>query len=356
MKDLATQFNYPGNRDWVRRLADYVASAGDPDLFHIDVYALASKWGMEGRELLELFIYGLHAGIFRMEWEYHCPHCGGIANESLTLHAAKSLDYCGACKVDFGNKLDDNMEVFFSIHPEIKNIPADLKENYMKGMMDDVMSKKQFVWKKPSTISGADIIQNSVYRELLGEEVLLPDQSLELMKTTILFTDIKGSTRMYTDLGDSKAFLLVREHFRIIFAIIKKHHGVPVKTIGDAVMGAFTNQASALEAALESQRALIDYYRDKPENEKIEVKIGVHTGTTIIVTLNDRLDYFGSTVNMAARIQSMAKPNEVIVSETVFDSSGSRKIIARYTKTVGRGKASFKGLDGDHMVYHIEMK
>ena len=356
MNDLAKQFNYPGNPERVRRLTDYIEHAADPDLFHIDVHALASQWGMESRELLELFIYGLHAGIFRMEWQYHCPHCGGVANESLTLHEAKSLDYCGACKVNFQNKLDDNIEVFFSVHPEIKKIPPELKETYLKAMMNDVMKKKMFDWKHPSSISGADIIQNPVYRELLGEEVLLPDQSLELMKTTILFTDIKGSTQLYTDLGDSKAFQLVREHFRIIFAIIKKHHGVPVKTIGDAVMGAFTDQDAALEAALETQRTLIDYYSDKRESEKIEVKIGVHTGTTIIVTLNDRLDYFGSTVNMAARIQSMAKPNEVIISEPVFDTVGSKKIIARYTKTVGRGKTSFKGLAGEHTVYHIEMK
>lgn len=356
MSDLEKRFNYPGNKEWVHRLAEYIGSAEDSALFHIDVYELALQWGMEGRELLELFIFGLHAGIFMMEWEFHCPHCGGVANESLTLATAKSLDFCTSCKVHFNNRLDDNIEVLFSIHPEIKNTTMKLKENYMKRVMNDVMSKKMFVWKSPSVISGADIILNPVFRELFGEEVLLPDQSLELMRTTILFTDIKGSTQMYTDLGDSKAFLLVREHFKIIFSIIKKYNGVPVKTIGDAVMGAFTNQGAALEAALECQKTLIDYYLDKPDSEKIEVKIGVHTGTTIIVTLNERLDYFGSTVNMAARIQSMAKPNEVIVSEAVFNTEGSKKIIVRYTKSVGRSKASFKGLAGEHPVYHIEMK
>jgi len=356
MNNLETRFNYPGDREALRRLAEFIEQADAASLFHIDVYALAAKLGMKRQDLLELFIYGLHASIFRMEWEFHCPHCGGVANESLTLHAAQSLDFCPACNVNFKNTLDSNIEVFFSIHPEIKNIPAELKENYTKRVMNDVMTKKMFSWKDPSSISGADIIQSPVYRELLGDEVLLPDQSLELMKSTILFTDIKGSTRLYSDLGDSKAFLLVREHFRIIFSIIKKYNGVPVKTIGDAVMGAFTNQAAGLEAALECQKALIDYYGGAKDNERIEVKIGVHTGATIIVTLNDRLDYFGSTVNMAARIQSMAKPNEVVISEPVFDTAENKKIIARYTRSVGRSKAAFKGLDGEHTVYHIDLK
>jgi len=187
-------------------------------------------------------------------------------------------------------------------------------------------------WHTNSAIKGVDIIQNPIYRELMGDEVLLPDQSLELMKATILFTDIKGSTQMYTDLGDSKAFQLVREHFRILFEIIKKNNGIPVKTIGDAIMGAFTNQVEAVNAPLEAQKKLINYYKNKPDNERIEVKIGLHTGPTIIVTLNNKLDYFGTTVNMAARIQAIANPKEIVISEKIFENKDVQKIISKYTK------------------------
>ncbi|NOY07745.1 MAG: adenylate/guanylate cyclase domain-containing protein [Spirochaetes bacterium] len=359
MAGLIERFKYPGDRSLVEKLIRYINSSDDPGLFHIDVYSLAEKWKVDKRVLLELFIRGLHEGIFIMEWEYHCPYCGGVASESLSIHNAASSNFCNSCKVNFNNKLDDNIEVFFSIHPEVKKISMEYKEKYIKNNIDGIKATKMFMWRKPTVIKGVDIIQNPVFRELMGEEVLLPDQSLEIMKTTILFTDIKGSTQMYTDLGDSKAFHLVRDHFRILFNEIKKYNGVPVKTIGDAVMGSFTSQAEALKAALESQKSLISFYRNhqtKPENERIEVKIGLHTGTTLVVNLNGKLDYFGSTVNMAARIQGIAKPNEIVISENIFKNEESRRVIISYTKTVTKSKKVFKGLNGEYSIYRISME
>jgi class 3 adenylate cyclase len=355
MSDLASRFKYDGDQTLVDKLANHIESADEAALFHIDVYALAEKWGVDKRLLLELFIRGLHEGIFRMEWEYHCPHCGGIPNETLTIHSATSENYCGLCKVGFTNKLDDNIEVFFSIHPEIRKISPAYKAEYSKTVLNAVMSTKVFKWRGRSVIRGVDIVQNPVYREMMGDEVLLPDQSLEILKATILFTDIKGSTQMYTELGDSKAFQLVREHFRILFDVIKKHNGVPVKTIGDAVMGVFTDQADGVAAALEAQKTIIAHYASKPAGEKIEIKIGIHTGSTIVVTLNGRLDYFGSTVNMAARVQARALPNEVIISEPIFENAANKRIIGTYVNSVSREKALFKGLAGERNVYHIKL-
>ncbi len=217
MPNLAARFKYEGDQALVERLATHLETAEDAALFHIDVYALAREWGVDKKTLLELFIRGLHEGVFRMEWEYHCPHCGGVPSETLSIHSAKSENYCELCKVGFTNRLDDNIEVFFSIHPEVRKISPDFKTGYAKRMMSDIMGMKAFRWQGSSVIRGVDIVQNPVYRELMGDEVLLSDQSLEILKSTILFTDIKGSTQMYTELGDSKAFQLVREHFRILF-------------------------------------------------------------------------------------------------------------------------------------------
>ncbi len=353
MSYLLSRFANADNRPLTEKLVFFIGQAEDKDLFHIDVYALADSWNEARVELLELFIYGLHEGVFRMDWQYHCPHCGGVASESLTLHTAKHESYCDLCKVNFTNKLDDNIEVFFSIHPEVRSLSAEIAAAYRAKMMEDLETGQHFLWRKDSTIFGSDIILNPVYRELMGEEVLLEDQSLEIMKTTILFTDIRGSTRLYTDLGDARAFQLVREHFIVLFDTIRKHHGVPVKTIGDAVMGSFARQADALSAALEAQKILIERSRSRPENEKIEVKIGMHTGTTLIVTLNGKLDYFGSTVNMAARIQGIARTNEVVVSEPIFKETANRPIMAGYTSTVSRTRATFKGMDGEYTLYRI---
>ncbi|WP_041396232.1 adenylate/guanylate cyclase domain-containing protein [Gracilinema caldarium] len=80
------------------------------------------------------------------------------------------------------------------------------------------------------------------------------------MISTILFIDIKGSTRLYSDLGDAKAVGLVREHFRILFKYIEKYNGLPVKTIGDAVMGFLIDSRHTIQVAIEAQQALREYY------------------------------------------------------------------------------------------------
>jgi len=183
------------------------------------------------------------------------------------------------------------------------NVP--LHEVYVKAVNDDVQAGRYLTWIRPNTVRGVDLIQNNLYRTLMGNDVLLSDQSLHIMKAVILFTDIKGSTQMYERLGDARAFSAVREHFRILFDTIQSYGGVPIKTIGDAVMGVFVNPHKAVEASLKAQQRMIAHYADKPAEEKIEVKIGIHDGPAIVVTLNGRLDYFGSTVHTAARIQGV---------------------------------------------------
>jgi len=344
---------YPQAQDAADKISAKLSTFSDEQLFHIDVYALAKQFGLSRDTIIGIFVQGVVDGFFTLDWVYHCPVCGGAAHETLSLHQAKSENYCPACKKDFCNALDDNIEVFFSIHPSIKQLQESLKTQYSKNIMDDVMSGRYLSWKKPNAVRGIDLIQNNVYRELMGGETLISDQSLKIMKVTVMFTDIKSSTQMYTDLGDAKAFALVREHFHILFDTIKEFGGVPVKTIGDAVMGAFVNQKDAVDATLEAQKRLIKHYEVKPAADRIEVKIGVHTGPALIVTLNNKLDYFGSTINMAARIQAAAHPNEVVISEELYNDKEIQRSILAVTKTVRRQHTTFKGLDGEYNVYHI---
>src|SRR5258705_2774172 len=60
----------------------------------------------------------------------------------------------------------------------------------------------------------------------------------------------------------------------------------------------------------------------------LTLKAGIHTGPCIAVTLNERLDYFGSTVNMAARLESLSSGDDVVISRALYDDPGVRKLIA----------------------------
>lgn len=105
---------------------------------------------------------------------------------------------------------------------------------------------------------------------------------------------------------------------------IAEADGALVKTIGDAVMGVFRDSASALQAMLSAQQMLAA----PPEGiAPLTLKAGMHSGPCIAVTLNDRLDYFGSTVNMAARLEGLSTGNDVIISRAVYEGPDVRELI-----------------------------
>src|SRR4029077_16452564 len=94
--------------------------------------------------------------------------------------------------------------------------------------------------------------------------------------------------------------------------------GAVVKTIGDAVMATFATPDRALAAALRIRDAMRDL-NDKRQNMDLLLKIGLHEGPCLAVSLNDRQDYFGQTVNIAARVQNLAESRSIFATAPVVD-------------------------------------
>ena len=149
-------------------------------------------------------------------------------------------------------------------------------------------------------VSAAYLMAQQDFRSLFEAEYLAPETSFSIRSVTLLFTDITSSTEMYERLGDGKAYNLVQEHFKVMTKIIADNEGGIVKTIGDAVMAAFPNNCQGLRAACQIQEAFAER---KDILADVTVKIGLHRGPTIAVTSNRATDYFGRTVNIAARVQ-----------------------------------------------------
>jgi class 3 adenylate cyclase len=335
-------------------LKKQIGDLTEKELFHINVYKLADQAGINRKTYLDLFLTGVFKGIFSLQWEYHCPMCGGVARENLSLKESQATDHCSLCNIDFQNTLNRNIEVFFNPTGDLAVLPEKYAREYGAVIGERLASESKYEWINEYTIYGVDCIQSRIFRELIKDELLPASSSLQIERATLLFTDIKGSTRMYEELGDAKAFRLVRDHFNILFDAIQDKGGVPIKTIGDAVMGVFMRSADSLAAAFEMLVQLDDYNRNQPDNQKLELKIGMHTGTTIVVTLNDRLDYFGSTVNRAARAQSKAGPREIILTEEVFKDPATVKWLSAKTKKVWRGQVQFKGVEETQTIYRIK--
>ena len=164
------------------------------------------------------------------------------------------------------------------------------------------------------------------FRDLFSDQVLRPGDEVAVKRIALMFTDLRGSTALYRGIGDARAYRLVREHFALLAAKVRDHDGAIVKTIGDAVMAAFIRPADALAAALEIQREVEAFNAGRPETP-IRVKLGLHEGPCIAVTLNDRLDYFGSTVNLAARLQGESQGGDIVLSRPMAEDPAVADLI-----------------------------
>jgi class 3 adenylate cyclase len=160
--------------------------------------------------------------------------------------------------------------------------------------------------------TAADVTALQAFRDLFATDALRPGEEVAIASLTIVFTDLRDSTRLYRRIGDAPAFGSVAGHFDVVRGEVAREGGAVVKTIGDAVMAAFRRPVAALEAMLAAQAALAG------AAEPLHLKVGIHEGPCLAVTLNDRLDYFGSTVNAAARIVDLSSGQDVVVSGVVL--------------------------------------
>jgi class 3 adenylate cyclase len=169
-------------------------------------------------------------------------------------------------------------------------------------------------------LSGKKLLTTQTFRDLFRSEVTSRDETLSIKDITFLFTDLKGSTAMYEQIGDAKAYYLVHQHFDALSRVIRDRNGAIVKTIGDAVMAVFDNPVDATNAALEMIDALDEF--NHTISQELILKVGIHRGHAIAVTVNERIDYFGQNVNIAARVHALAGANEVTITVDVYDAPG----------------------------------
>jgi class 3 adenylate cyclase len=168
------------------------------------------------------------------------------------------------------------------------------------------------------------------FRDLFSEQYLGAGVQLEVGEQTILFTDMVGSTAFYTRRGDASAFAEVKGHFDALFALIAGHRGAVVKTIGDATMAAFCSPLDAVKAAL----AIVATFPEDRADTPIRLRVSLHTGPCIAVRIHQGIDYFGGTVNLAAKLQSLADAGDVTLSRRTYDAPGVADHLAAQAGTL----------------------
>jgi class 3 adenylate cyclase len=230
-----------------------------------------------------------------------------------------------------------------SLHPTLNLINA--------TEADSTFSLERTAWSDQAA-TAADVTALQVFRDLFATEVVRPGEEISIGSVTLMFTDLRDSTRMYRQIGDASAFGRVRQHFEILEEAIAEEGGAIVKTMGDAVMATFRQPISALKAVWKAQTIIAE--RGEP---MLWLKVGLHKGPCIVVNLNDRLDYFGSTVNMTARLPGFSKGGELIFTETFYEDPEVRDFIARNISpsALSQFTGELKGFDGLSTMWKLKV-
>ena len=195
------------------------------------------------------------------------------------------------------------------------------------------------------------LLTNQTFRDIYRADTLDVDQRLKITSLTFMFTDLTGSTELYERVGDLVAFDLVKAHFRVLHEIVASEAGAVVKTIGDAVMATFPTPDRAVAAALrirEEMRSLKD-----GNGEDLLVKIGIHEGPCLAVVLNDRQDYFGQTVNIAARVQGLCMSRSIYATSPVVTNRETARLLEASGISPVPQRAALRGIADELTLYEI---
>jgi class 3 adenylate cyclase len=179
----------------------------------------------------------------------------------------------------------------------------------------------------------AEVVAGEIQQFLTGvREPVEPDRVL----TTVLFTDIVGSTERASELGDRRWRDLLELHHSRIRAELERFRGREIDTAGDGFLAAFDGPARAIRCASAAVEAITDL--------GIEIRAGVHTGECEV--LGEKLS--GVAVHIGARVAGQAAPGEVLVSSTVKDLVAGSGIAFE-----DRGTARLKGVPGTWRLYAV---
>ena len=162
---------------------------------------------------------------------------------------------------------------------------------------------------------------------------------------TILLTDIKGFTDKTSNKSRSQIQEMLDRHRDIVLPVLESRGGKLIKTIGDAFLMVFESPTDAVLSGVAVQDALAKHNLDKPESDRLEVRIAINTGE---VNLADN-DIFGEPVNITARIEGVAQAGEVFFTEAVYLAMNKTEVPSSEV-----GQLQLKGIREKVRVYKVK--
>jgi len=280
----------------------------------------------------------LKAGRYRLR--------GAQVAQAMVLNVSGDAPGSGANKVSVDEK---------GFTPSVLTVlPGAVKIELTSAAREHLDLKVEHMEWEDRAATGVMVSSMPEFFDLANKEALVPDEELAVKSVALLFSDLRGSTALYRQLGDAGAYALVREHFAVMREVIARCNGGIVKTIGDAVMAVFLTAPEALGCCFEIQKAFVELWERRPQMATIVVKLGFHCAPCIAVNLNDRLDYFGTAVNIAARVQNESTGGDIVLLESLFNEPEIRAVLDRYKFSVEHFSAELKGIEGQTRLVRLD--
>lgn len=290
----------------------FLTKAADHELFRANPRYWANQLGLDESAILNLIVAAAAEGVIELIWQTDCPVCKYYGRAATSLGGVTGLHNCPNCDHAYEAHLDEEIQVTVSVSEKIRTLSPVGRDDMLFRTLVDA---------KYGPVLAFTLINLPNFRELLAHQILPEGQSLGVKRLAVFFSDLRGSTALYERVGDAQAYEWVCEHFRVIFDAATRNHGTAVKTIGDGVMGIFADPSAALKGLAETFRGLSEMNAKEglTDANQLILKVGMHVGPCIVVTLNGRLDYFGKTVNVAARLSELSTGNDIVMSHTVLE-------------------------------------
>ncbi len=242
-----------------------------------------------------------------------------LVNHSVPLLPAEFGEGSGALALAYGAEGWASNESRFA--------PGTVEVRWLNRSARPIAAVLERVRWDDGAVTAAEVAALQEFRDLFGSEVLAPGQEIGVESVTVLFSDLKESTRLYELTGDAPAYGQVRRHFEFLKERVARCHGAVVKTIGDAVMAVFYAPADALRCGLAIQRDIARFNETFPTAQAFVIKLGMHHGPAIAINANGRLDYFGRTVNLAARVLRESRGGDVVIVKEMIEGPRIRDVL-----------------------------
>jgi len=206
-------------------------------------------------------------------------------------------------------------------------------------------------WASPRA-RGSLIMTIPGFVDLFGTDAPAAGLAMEVGRIAVLFTDLVGSVELYNRVGDAKAFAVVQQHWRDVAKIVMDRRGSVIKTLGDGVFAAFVDLDDAIVAALDIMAAAERL--SKQHALAFAIRAGCHEGPCFIVRANERVDLFGSTVNLAARLSSVSGGQQLALLGTLAETRSESLVAAGHD--VEKTSSAIKGLPGEVFIAIVTRK